>query len=79
MANKYFLTQIKHEAEGYTKGVVVKDTLDAARQSYHAYLGADGYGNAAGVDYVACYIYDINGRITDSMVDNRLPVIEVNE
>ena len=74
MDNKYFLTQIKHDAEGFTKGVVVKDTLDAARQSFHAYLGAYGYGNATGVDYVACYICDMAGRITDSVVDDRRPV-----
>ena len=73
MENKYFLTEIKHDAEGFTKGVVVKDTLDGARQSFHAYLGAYGYGNAEGVDYVACYICDMSGRITDLCVDDRRP------
>lgn len=77
MENKYFLTEIKHDAEGFTKGVVVKDTLDGARQSFHAYLGAYGYGNAPGVDYVACYIMDMDGRVTDSVVDDRRPVPEV--
>ncbi|MBR5835997.1 MAG: hypothetical protein IKY66_07525 [Bacteroidales bacterium] len=77
MGEKYFLTQIKHDAEGFAKGVVVKDTLDGARQSFHAYLGAYGYGNAAGVDYVACYIMDTVGRVTDSVVDDRRPVPEV--
>lgn len=72
--NKFFLTQIKRNNGTYSKGVVVKDTLDAARQSYHAYLGAYGYGNEAGTDYVACYICDMEGRITDSCVDDRRPV-----
>lgn len=74
MEQKYFLTQIHRKNGTFTKGVVVKDTLDEARQAYHAYLGAYGYGHDADIDYVACYIADINGRITDSTVDNRIPV-----
>ena len=70
---KYFLTQIQRKNEAYTKGVVVKDTLDAARQSFHSYLGAYGFGNDPTIDYVACYIADMAGRITDSIVDNRIP------
>jgi len=84
--DKYFLTQIQHNVtnDTWTKGVVVKDTLDSARQSFHAYLGAYGYGNSNTIDYVAVYICDINGRITDSIVDNRLgtiapPEVEPNE
>lgn len=72
MEEKFFLTQIQRKNGEYTKGVVVKDTLDAARQSFHAYLGAYGYGNDATVDYVACYIADMQGRITDSVVDDRI-------
>ena len=76
MEEKFFLTQIQRKNGTYTKGVVVKDTLDAARQSFHAYLGAYGYGNDVTIDYVACYIADMNGRITDSIVDNRIPTVE---
>lgn len=80
MEDKFFLTQIQRATNGtYTKGVVVKDTLDAARQSYHAYLGAYGYGNAANIDYVACYIADMYGRITDSCIDDRRPKEEPSE
>lgn len=71
MENKYFLVQIKRNAGNYTKGVVVKDTLESARQSYHAYLGAYGYGNEQGTDYVACYIIGDNGRMYDSAIDDR--------
>lgn len=77
--DKYFLTQIKRTDGTYSKGVVVKDSLDAARQSFHAYLGAYGYGNEAKTDYVACYICDMAGRITDSCVDDRRPQPEPNE
>ena len=73
MEEKYFLVQIRRKNGSYEKGVVVKDTLDAARQSYHAYLGAYGYGQDAGTDYVACYIVDMGGAVTDFMIDNRIP------
>lgn len=72
MDDKYFLTQIKRNNGVYTKGVVVQDTLAMARQSYHAYLGAYGFGHEQGTDYVACYICDMRGRITDSCVDDRI-------
>lgn len=72
MEEKFFLVQIKHTNGTWEKGVVVKDTLDAARQSYHAYLGAYGYGNQAGTDYVACYIFGQNGANYDTMIDNRI-------
>ena len=73
---KYFLTQIQRKNGTYSKGVVVKDSLDAARQSFHAYLGAYGFGNDPAVDYVAVYIADMSGRITDSFVDDRRPTEE---
>lgn len=68
---KYFLVQIKRTKGAWEKGVVVKDTLDAARQSYHAYLGAYGYGNNADTDYVACYVLGDTGATYDSMIDDR--------
>lgn len=79
MEEKYFLVQIKHTNGTWEKGVVVKDTLDAARQSYHAYLGAYGYGNQAGTDYVACYVFGQNGATYDSMIDNRIAEAAVQE
>lgn len=75
---KYFLTQIQHAKDGtWTKGVVIKDTLEAARQSFHAYLGAYGYGQQINTDYVACYISTITGQITDMVIDNRIGIPEV--
>ena len=73
---KYFLVQIKRTNGTIEKGVVVKDDLNAARQSYHAYLGAYGYGHDANTDYVAVYIIDSNGLMTDSTVDNRVVPVE---
>lgn len=73
MEDKYFLVQIKRTSGAYEKGVVVKDTLNGARQSYHAYLGAYGYGKDANTDYVACYIIGMHGETYDAMVDDRIP------
>jgi len=61
--NKFFLHQIKRTKGVYDKGVVVKDTYDAAKQGYHAYLGAYGYGQHADTDFVSAMISDTTGTI----------------
>lgn len=58
MENKFFLHQIKHTNGVYDKGIVVKETFDAAKQGYHAYLGAYAYDHDANTDYVSCMITD---------------------
>ena len=60
---KYFLHQIKHTNDAYDKGIVVKETFEAAKQSYHAYLGAYAYGQAQDTDFVSVFISDTNGTI----------------
>lgn len=79
MEEKYFLVQIKRTNGTYEKGVVVKDTLDAARQSYHAYLGAYGYGHDANTDYVACYILGMHGETYNAEIDDRIPGQTIEE
>ena len=59
MENLFFLHQIKRTNGTIEKGIVVKDTMDAAKQSYHAYLGAYAYGNNASTDFVSCHITDL--------------------
>ena len=56
--NKFFLHQIKRTNGTYDKGIVVKETFDDAKQSYHAYLGAYAYGHDANTDFVSCMITD---------------------
>ena len=76
----FFLVQIQRSTEGvYTKGVVVHETLNAARQGLHAYLGAYGYGKVATIDYVQCAILDSNGMVRDGAVDNRIVEQEEEE
>ena len=68
---KYFLTQVKHTNNTYEKGCVVKDTLNEARQSFHSYLGAYGYGHDEHTDYVLVSITSDSGLVTDWCVDDR--------
>ena len=62
MENKYFLHQIKRTNGTFDKGIVVKDSYEAALQSYHAYLGAYAYGQNADTDFVDCMITELLSR-----------------
>ncbi len=59
----FFLHQIKHKNGLYDKGIVVKDTFDAAKQGYHAYLGAYAYDHDANTDFVSVMISNEDGAI----------------
>lgn len=56
--NKFFMHRVKRTNGTYDKGIEVKDTLDDAKQSYHAYLGAYAYEHDANTDFVQCMITD---------------------
>lgn len=59
--NVFFLHQIKRTNGTFDKGIVVKDSYAAAKQSYHAYLGAYAYGQNPDTDFVSCHITDMSG------------------
>lgn len=63
MADKFFLHQIKRTNGDFTKGIVIADTLEAAKQGYHAYLGAYAYGHDQSTDYVQAMITTMSGTI----------------
>lgn len=63
MEDKYFLVQIKRTNGVYTKGVVVKDSEDDAKQGFHAYMRAYAYGHENGTDYVQAAITAMDGRV----------------
>lgn len=63
MENKFFLHQIKNTNGTIDKGIVVKDSYEAAKQGYHAYLGAYAYGQHAETDFVSCMITDLYGAV----------------
>ena len=63
MENKFFLHQIKRTNGAFEKGIVVKDTYEAAKQGFHAYLGAYAYGQNPDTDFVSCQITDMTGAV----------------
>lgn len=63
MENKFFVHEIKRTGEAINKGIVVADTFDAAKQGYHAYLGAYAYGHEQNTDFVSCMITDMTGTV----------------
>ena len=66
MDNKFFLHQIKRTGGTIDKGIVVKDSYEAAKQGYHSYLGAYAYGQHSDTDFVSCEITDMYGaRLMD--------------
>ena len=80
MENKFFFHQIKRTNGTFDKGIVVKDTFDDAKQSYHAYLGAYAYGHDANTDHVQCMITDMYGNILESFKETwNAPVVQPEE
>ena len=84
MGEKYFMHQIKRTNGTIDKGIVVKDTFEAAKQSYHAYLGAYAYGNNADTDFVSCMITGMSGIVLEPfsetwMSTNNQEEVEVEE
>ena len=73
MADVFFVTQVQRKNGTFTKGVVIKDTLDEAKQTFHSYLGAYGFGHDATVDFVACSIMDSEGYVSVVEIDDRRP------
>lgn len=63
MEEKFFLHQIKRTNGTFDKGIVIKDTFEAAKQSYHAYLGAYAYGQQADTDFVSVMISNCKGIV----------------
>lgn len=59
--NMFFMHRIKRTNGTFDKGIEVKDSYAAAKQSYHAYLGAYAYGQNPDTDFVSCHITDMSG------------------
>ena len=63
MGNKFFMHRIKCTNDTYDKGIEVKDSFDAAKQSYHSYMGAYAYGHDQNTTLVSCMITDMSGVV----------------
>ena len=65
--DKFFLVQVKRTNDVIEKGVAVKDTLDDAKQGFHAYMSAYAYGHDKDkdgnikTDYVLSQVIDSKG------------------
>lgn len=77
MGNKFFIHEIRgHDGTIDNKGIVVAETYDAAKQGYHAYLGAYAYGHDSNTDFVSCMITDMTGSVL--MAETWLAPVEPN-
>ena len=67
--NVFFMHQIKRTNGTFDKGIVVKsegtseENFEAAKQAFHAYLGAYAYNHDATTDFVSCMITDLSGNV----------------
>ena len=73
----FFMHRIKVNSNSTVdKGIEVKETLDDAKQSYHAYLGAYAYDHDQNTDFVSVAITDDSDNFTLLLCENwkRKPV-----
>ena len=64
MENQFYIHEIRGKNnEIANKGIVVAETYDAAKQGYHAYLGAYAYGHDENTDFVSAMITDKSGSV----------------
>lgn len=75
--NVFFVHRVKKTADNWDKGIEVKDSYEAAKQSYHSYLGAYGYGNNADIKFVQAMITDASGAVL--MSETWAAVAEIGE
>lgn len=64
----YLLTQAKRKNGTMEKGCAIHSNSDDARQGFHAYLSAYGYGHESGTDYVFACVHDTNGSVIEPPV-----------
>lgn len=75
----YLLTQAKRTNGTVAKGCAVHFTPDDARQAFHAYLSAYGYGHEQGTDWCYAAVNDSNGVVVERPVTWQAAEPEPNE
>ena len=68
MEVKYLLHQAKRTNGNFSKGIVIHNTPDDAKQGFHAYLSAYGYGHESGTDWCYVSVDDSNGAVIEKPV-----------
>lgn len=65
MEEKIFLARIKRNKDTgvIDKGLEVRNSLDDAKQGFHAYMAAYAYGHDQTVDFVQCVLFNSDNYI----------------
>lgn len=64
----YLLTQAKRTNGTISKGCAVHFAPDDAKQAFHAYLSAYGYGHESGTDWCYAAVNDSLGAVIEKPV-----------
>ena len=72
----YFVHRIRRTNGTIDKGIEVKETLDDAKQAYHAQLGAWAYGHDPNTDFVSVALSVESENFTLMMSENWTKKIE---
>lgn len=75
----YFVIQKRHGTGGWSNAIVKKENENEARLQLHGYMFTYAYGKDPELDYVACDIQTLDGRIIKSEIDNRMAPAEPAE
>lgn len=74
----YFVVRIMHRISdgNYVVSGFTLNTLNEAKHQFHDSMNTYAYGNNDNYDYVAISIQDIDGRVIQSEIDNRIAAEE---
>lgn len=75
----YFIIQKRHGTGGWSNAIIRKDTENEALLQLHGYMFTYGYGKDDTLDYVACHIQTLDGRIIYGIIDDRINVTAEQE
>lgn len=76
----YFIIQKRHEIENnkWQNAIVTKATEDEALLQLYGFMFTYSHGKGdPALDYVACQIEDLEGRVIKREIDNRMGQVEV--
>lgn len=68
----YFVIQKRHGTGGWSNAIIKKESENEARLQLHGYMFTYAYGKDPELDYVACDIQTLDGRIIKSEIDDRM-------
>ena len=74
----YFVNQKKHNSSSgsWDNNVHTKDTENAAKHQFHAFMSTYAYEQDQNIDYASASVETMDGRIILNEVDNRIQEAE---